>query len=169
MTEFESRSLEFSSFGASHGETPGRAAPPVNESAGKSKPSAEVVPKRPKRRFSAKEKLRILTAADGCVKHGELGALLRREGLYSSQLASWRLLRNRGELSALTDKKRGRKADSNPLRAELAASRRQVETLTKKLEQAAEIIDVQKKIAALFGKTIILPPHCERSWRISEI
>lgn len=161
MTEFQSRDVEFSLSGASHGETPGRGSPSGEHSGGKGKQSAEVIPKRTKRRFSAKEKLRIVTAADACTKHGELGALLRREGLYSSQVAAWRALRGRGELSALTEKKRGRKREANPLRAELAASEKRNAILIKKLEQAAEIIDVQKKIAALFGKTIILPPHLE--------
>ena len=141
-------------------ETSGRDSP-TGEQGGKKSRSTEVTPKRTKRRFSAKEKLRILVAADACVKHGELGALLRREGLYSSQVAKWRLLRDQGELGALAEKKRGRKPNTNPLKAELAASEKRIAILTRKLEQAAEIIDVQKKLAALFGKTITLPPHLE--------
>lgn len=144
-------------------ETTGRDSPTGEQSGGRKSRSTEVTPKRTKRRFSAKEKLRILVAADACVKHGELGALLRREGLYSSQVAKWRLLRDQGELGALTEKKRGRKPNTNPLKAELAASEKRNAILTRKLEQAAEIIDVQKKLAALFGKTITLPPHLEET------
>ena len=160
MVEFLSRGAEPDS--SDSPETTGRDSPTGERGGGKSK-STEVTPKRTKRRFSAKEKLRILVAADACVKHGELGALLRREGLYSSQVAKWRLLRDQGELGALSEKKRGRKPNTNPLRAELAASEKRVATLTRKLEQAAEIIDVQKKLAALFGKTITLPPHLEET------
>lgn len=159
MVEFLSRGVETDSSDSL--ETTGRDSPSGEPSGGSKSRSTEVTPKRTKRRFSAKEKLRILLAADACVKHGELGALLRREGLYSSQVAKWRLLRDQGELGALSEKKRGRKPNTNPLKAELAASEKRIAILTRKLEQAAEIIDVQKKLAALFGKTITLPPHLE--------
>jgi len=160
MVEFLSRDLE-TDFSDSP-ETTGRDSP-SGELGGKRSQSTEVTPRRIKRRFSGKEKLRILAAADACVKHGELGALLRREGLYSTQVAKWRVLRDQGELGALTEKKRGRKPNTNPLKAELAAAEKRVAVLTRKLEQAAEIIDVQKKIAALFGRTITLPPHLEET------
>jgi transposase-like protein len=128
-----------------------------------SKQSTEVTPKSTKRRFSAATKLRILAAADGCTKHGELGALLRREGLYSTQIASWRRLRDQGGLGSLTDKKRGRKPmDSTPLAAKLAASEKRVLALTKRLEKAEEIIDFQKKFAVMFGKIITLPEDIEK-------
>jgi transposase-like protein len=126
-----------------------------------SKKDVEVKPKRTKRRFSAAQKLRILAAADSCAKHGELGALLRREGIYSAQVAKWRLLRDQGELGALTDKKRGRKPNTNPLTAKLAESERRNAVLTRKLEKAQEIIEVQKKIAAFLGNIITLPAHLE--------
>lgn len=123
----------------------------------------EVTPKRTKRRFSAGEKLRILAVADGCTKHGELGALLRREGLYSSQIATWRTLRETGELDALTSKKRGRKAAIvNPLSKQLADAERKNRILTKKLEQAETIISFQKKFAEMFGKIITLPEELEK-------
>ena len=160
MVEFLSRGVETDFSGSP--ETTGRDSP-SGEQSGKRSESTEVTPKRTKRRFSAKEKLRILAAADACVKHGELGALLRREGLYSTQVAKWRVLRGQGELGALAEKKRGRKPNTNPLRAELAASEKRVAVLTRKLEQAAEIIDMQKKIASLFGRTITLPPHLEET------
>ena len=125
--------------------------------------STEVLPKRTNRRWSAKEKLRVLAAAEACVKHGELGALLRREGIYSSHLAKWRALREQGELGALGEKKRGRKpADAHPLVAKLAESEKKNRTLTKKLERAEEIISFQKKFAEMFGKIITLPDDIEK-------
>ena len=123
--------------------------------------SVEVMPKRQKRRFSAKAKLRILTAAEACSKPGEVGALLRREGLYSSQLTRWKRLQGQGELGALTDKKRGPKAVINPMKGKLAAAEKEVAALMRRLEKAEEIIDVQKKFAALFGKIMALPSHLE--------
>ena len=160
MIEFDPRSE--TQDGESHRQTTGRDSPSGEQQAAR-KQSTEVTPRRTKRRFSAADKLRIVNAADLCTKHGELGALLRREGLYSTQVATWRVLRDEGELGALTNKKRGRKPNTNPLKAKLAESEKRVATLTRKLEQAAEIIDVQKKIAALFGKTITLPPHLEET------
>jgi len=86
-------------------------------------------------------------------------AAARRD--YSSLLAKWRLLRDQGGRDALTEKKRGRKSTANPLQAQLAASERRVAALERKLQQASEIIEVQKKVAALLGNTIVLPPHLE--------
>ena len=74
-------------------------------------PDPQVVPKAKRRQFSAKYKLRILTEADNCTERGEIGALLRREGLYSSYLADWRKQRESGALNGLRDRKRGRKPD----------------------------------------------------------
>jgi len=160
MNEFLSRNNDQYFNGESHRETTGRDSP-SGEQSQMSNESNEVTPKRKKRRFSAQEKLRILAAADACTKHGELGALLRREGLYSTQVNNWRQLRDQGELGALTEKKRGRKPDTNPLTAKLAASEKKIAVLTKRLQMAQEIIDVQKKLAALLGNTIVLPPHLE--------
>ena len=143
-------------------ETPGRDES-VSEASPTMKDTTEVTPRKAKRRFPAKEKLRILSAADGCVKHGELGALLRLEGIYSTQLGKWRRLRDQGELGALTDKKRGRKPCTNPLAAKLAETERRLESMTKKLEKAEEIIDVQKKIAELFGRMTTLPTLLEKT------
>ena len=161
MTMFESRSDDQTKDGDSHSEGSGRQASQSKKPA-KSQQDNEVTPKRRKRRFSAKEKLRILALADACTKHGEMGALLRREGLYSTQIAAWRLLRDQGEMVGLSEKKRGRKpADTHPLVAKLAASEKREAVLTKKLEMAKEVIDVQKKFAALFGTIIKLPAHLE--------
>jgi transposase-like protein len=105
----------------------------------------QVVPKAERRRFSAEYKLRILAEADSCAEHGQLGALLRREGLYSSHLTTWRRQRNQGTLG----QKRGRKPD--PQAAEIARLQRENEQLRNRLERAEHIIDVQKKLAQLLG------------------
>lgn len=117
----------------------------------------EVVPKATRRQFSAAEKLRILQEADTCTQPGQIGALLRREGLYSSQLANWRRLRARGQLQALTPQQRGPKAVADPLAEELAALRRENARLQAQLTRAETIIDVQKKLSQLLG----LPPTSE--------
>ena len=115
-------------------------------------PDPEVVPRAKRRQFSAKYKLRILAEADQCTQRGEIGALLRREGLYSSHLTTWRKQRDRGQLEGLTPKKRGRKPD--PQAAELARLQRENERLQVRLEQAETIIEVQKKLSQMLG----LPP-----------
>jgi transposase-like protein len=113
-------------------------------------PDPEVVPKAKRRQFTAKYKLRILEEADRCTERGQIGELLRREGLYSSHLSKWRQLRARGQLQALAPKKRGRKGQ-DPSVAELARLRRENKRLRAQLEQAEIIIDVQKKLARLLG------------------
>jgi transposase-like protein len=106
----------------------------------------------PRRRFSAGYKLRILKQYETCTQPGEVGALLRREGLYSSNINTWRRQRDEGELHGLSPKKRGRKAkDINPLTKEVARLERENAKLTKKLQQAETIIEVQKKISEILG------------------
>jgi transposase-like protein len=112
-------------------------------------PDPEVVVKAQRRRFTAEYKRRILQEADACTQHGEIGALLRREGLYSSHLNTWRRQRARGELQGLTPAKRGRKA--NPQAAENARLQRETERLKAQLARAELIIDVQKKVSQLLG------------------
>jgi len=112
-------------------------------------PDPEVVPRAKRRQFSAEYKLRILTEADQCTRRGEIGALLRREGLYSSHLTTWRKQRDRGQLQGLTPQKRGRKPD--PQATELARLQRENAQLRRRLEQAELIIDVQKKVAQMLG------------------
>lgn len=113
---------------------------------------------RPRRRtFTAKEKLRILEEADRAPRGG-LGALLRREGLYSSALTEWRRQRDAGALSALTPLPRGpKRAVENRLATDLTASRQDNILLRQRLERAEAIIDLQKKLAELLGMPI-LPP-----------
>jgi len=110
------------------------------------------VPAKPKRRqFTAEYKRSILDQAEACRDEGAIGALLRREGLYSSHLTAWRRQREHGELTALGPKKRGRKPTANPLAEENQRLRTQNARLSRRLEQAELIIDVQKKVSALLG------------------
>lgn len=115
-------------------------------------PNPQVTPKAERRRFSAEYKLRILAEADTCTARGEIGAMLRREGLYSSHLEKWRRQRGRGALQGLTTQKRGPKVDSQA--AELTRLRRENEGLQARLQQAETIIDVQKKLSTLLGLSI---------------
>ena len=112
----------------------------------------EVLPTAKRRRFTTQEKVRILEEADACTEPGELGALLRREGIYSSYLSRWRRARDRGELQALSPKKRGPKsvADSG-LTKELAELQRENERLRGRLAQAEAIMEAQKKLSELLG------------------
>jgi transposase len=115
-------------------------------------PDPEVVPMAQRRKFSAEEKLRILEEAEACTEPGEVGALLRREGIYSSYLSKWREARDRGRLSAESDQKRGPKPASDArLRRELVRLQRENEQLQARLEQAEAIIEVQKKLSGLLG------------------
>jgi transposase-like protein len=110
------------------------------------------VPAKPKRRqFTAEYKRFILDAAEACRDEGAIGALLRREGLYSSHLTTWRRQREQGEREALAPKKRGRKSTANPLEEENQRLRAENTRLSRRLEQAELIIDVQKKVSALLG------------------
>lgn len=125
-------------------------------------PEAEVVVKTSRRRFSPSYKLRILEQADACSQSGEVGALLRREGLYSSHLSKWRLQREQGVLAGLTPRKRGRKAKPRSAGSvRIAQLERDVQRLQGKLEQAELIIDVQKKVSRLLG--ISMPTTPEKS------
>jgi transposase-like protein len=121
-------------------------------------PDPEVPATATRRRFTAEYKLGILKQADACTALGSLGALLRREGLYSSNLTTWRLQRDRGVLSALTPKKRGRKESvREPLRAENDKLRKANARLTSRLRQAEIIIDVQKKVSQILGIPLATP------------
>ena len=115
-------------------------------------PDPEVVLKAKRRQYTAKYKLRIVREADACTEPGQIGSLLRREGLYSSYLSKWRQQREDGQLQALSSKKRGRKPE-DPSAEELAQLQRENERLRARLEQAEIIIDVQKKLSKLLGLT----------------
>ncbi len=109
------------------------------------------VAKAVRRRFTAEYKLQIVREAEQCGP-GKIGALLRREGLYSSHLNNWRQQFANGQLAGLTPKKRGPKVDAQA--AELARLKRENERLQFKLRQAEAIISAQKKLAELFGMTL---------------
>ena len=112
---------------------------------------SEVSEKARRRRFSAEYKLRVLQEADACSEPGEIGALLRREGLYSSHLGVWRRQRDEGTLQGLS-RKRGRKAKpKNPLLKKVAELERENARLKSRLMQAETIIDVQKKVSQILG------------------
>ena len=105
-----------------------------------------------RRRFTAEYKLRILGEADQCTEPGQIGALLRRDGLYSSHLTAWRQQRNEGTLAGLTPRRRGRKASPDaPLIAENEKLKRENHRLTAKLHQAETILEVQKKLSEILG------------------
>ena len=116
------------------------------------------VPERPvRRRFTAEYKFRILSEADRSTESGQLGAMLRREGLYSSHLTAWRKQRNEGTFAGLEPKRRGRKTSPDaPLIAENERLQRDNQRLTARLRQAETIIEVQKKLSEILG--IPLPP-----------
>ena len=123
------------------------------------RPDPEVVAVARRRQFSSSDKRRILAAADRCAQPGEIGALLRREGIYSSHLSTWRRQRAAAERAGLEPQKRGRKTD--PALAET----RRIETLTREnerlrrqLAQAELIIDVQKKVATLLDMSMAHAP-----------
>lgn len=115
-------------------------------------PDPEVPEKKPRRRFTTAYKLRILKEYDACAKPGEIGAFLRREGLYYSNINTWLRQRDEGVLHGLSPKKRGRKAKKvNPLAKEVARLERENKKLSGKLKQAETIIEVQKKISEILG------------------
>ena len=112
----------------------------------------EVPEKATRRRFEAAYKLRILEEADRLTVPGAVGELLRREGLYSSHLTSWRRQRDEGSLAGLTPKRRGRKAKRKDVLAkENDRLRRENQRLAERLRQAETIIDVQKKVSEMLG------------------
>jgi transposase len=111
--------------------------------------------KRKRRRFTAAQKLALLREADACTKPGEIGAFLRREGLYSSHLADWRRARERGELEGLQPKKRGRKPKEVDARDErIEELERELAKERARRERAEALVDVQKKVALLLGQPL---------------
>jgi len=122
----------------------------------------EVVAKAKRRRFTAAYKLAVVEEAERSNAPGEIGALLRREGLYSSHLVEWRRLREAGALSALS-KKRGRKPTRNPLTEENRRLQAENARLTRQLQHAETIIDVQKKVSTLLGIPLPATPAGEEN------
>ena len=129
------------------GDASGSAPPPIPPGS-----NSEVVPRAQRRHFSNADKRRILQAADRCTMPGELGALMRREGVYSSSLSTWRRQREAADLAALAPHKRGPKAD--PARVDalsIAQLTRERDSLQSQLDKAQLVIEVQKKVTALLG------------------
>ena len=122
----------------------GEAAPPVL-------PDPETPEKPYRRRFSADYKLRILEEADACEAPGEVGRLLRREGLYSSHLAAWRKARRQGSLAALSKRRGPKGKPANPLARKVEKLERENSRLEEELRKAHVILDVQGKVAGLLG------------------
>lgn len=131
-----------------------RSATEGKTSAAKSHPDPEVVAQAKRRRFTAEYKQRILAAVDQAKDSGGIGALLRREGLYSSLLANWRRERDAGVLQALAPHKRGPKSKRDPVAEENQQLRRETQRLTEELRKAEIVIDIQKKVATLLGRPI---------------
>ena len=120
-------------------------------------PDPEVVDKATRRRFTAAYRRRVVREADACTEPGEVGALLRREGVYSSSLSAWRRQRAAGEFTG-TGAKRGRKAQpKDPRDKRIAQLEREKRRLARKLEQAETVIEIQKKVSTLLGISLKSP------------
>lgn len=128
-----------------------------------SRPPTEVTAKARRRKFTAEYKQKVLAQAEAC-ERGEVGALLRREGLYSSHLVEWRRARDAGQLAALTPKRRGPKAqERDPVSQKLAAIEREVARLKAENAKLQLICDVQKKLSLLLGLTLPTVPDDDKS------
>ena len=118
-----------------------------------------VSPTRSRRRFTAAYKLKILEAAAQCTKPGDVGALLRREGLYTSHLTAWRTAARRGELAGLSQRRGPKPAPADPHVKQIATLERQLARATARAERLELIVAVQKKVAQLLG--LVLPASDE--------
>jgi transposase-like protein len=125
------------------------------------RPDPEVLPKAKRRNFTASYKLWVLEEADKCRQQpGQIGALLRREGLYSSHLTTWQRQREAGQMAGLKPQKSGRKANEEA--AENIQLRHENKRLTRQLEQAELIIEAQKKLSEILGITLAQPKDGEK-------
>lgn len=124
-------------------------------------PEVEVAEKAARRQFNAEYKRKILKEADACTREGEIGALLRREGLYSSHLAVWRAARERGEIAGLAPRKRGPKvAPPDPRDRKIVELERETRRWKARAERAEALVDLQKKVSQILG--IALPESDEK-------
>ena len=135
----------------------------VADPAAAPRPNPEFVADAKRRTFTAEYKLRILAEADAAKSSGGVGSLLRREGLYSSHLVTWRKEREAGMRSGLTPKTRGPKSKRDPQQEELQQLRRVNQRLTEALRKAEIVIDVQKKVALLLGWPLPTADPAEKS------
>jgi transposase len=118
----------------------------------KSLTEVEVVAKAERRRFTAEYKLKVLREADRCKQPGEIGALLRREGLYWSNLTNWRKQRERGELAGLSVKQRGpQRREKSPLAERVRELERDNARLKRRAERAEGLVELQKKVSEILG------------------
>jgi transposase-like protein len=151
MNKSKAETMESSQLTAPEGAFPAARRASSNAPSG-ARPDPEVVATAQRRQFTSADKRRILEAADRCTQPGEIGALLRKEGIYSSHLTTWRRQRAADERAALAPHKRGRKAD--PAQTEdrrVLQLTQDNDRLRRKLAQANAIIDVQKKLCVLLG------------------
>jgi transposase len=123
----------------------------VDGGRGALRPNPEVLARAKRRTYTGEYKQKVLAEADAARRSGEIGAVLRRHGLYSSHLAKWRQERKSGILEGLAPQRRGPKSKANPLTTENQKLRRDNERLTDRLRKAEIVIDVQKKVAMLPG------------------
>lgn len=115
-------------------------------------PETEVLAKAQRRRFTAEYKRRILKEADRCLRPGEIGALLRREGLYSSALTAWRAARERGEIAGLASKPRGpRTRRVDPRDRKITAQEREIAQWKARAQRAEALVEIQKKFSEMVG------------------
>ena len=152
-----------------------RQAAPADSAATSSRPAPSLRPaaavpdlagpeKAARRRFTAEYTLRILREAEGCETPGVVGALLRREGLYSSHLTTWRQQQDQGALAALSPRVRGRRAaTAQPLVRRIAELERELARLHERLRQAEAIIAAQKKLSEILGLPLATPEQRERA------
>jgi transposase len=117
-------------------------------------PNPEVPAKGTRRRFTAEYKRKVLAEADRCKKSGELGALLRREGLYSSHLTQWRAARDRGELAGAGPKRGPKPQPVDPSAKRIAELEREIAKLKARAERAEFLVTMQKKMAKLLGQPL---------------
>ncbi len=141
----------------SHGEPARSGGASTNSSGASDQPDPQVPEKPARRRFMAEFKLQVLREADACTESGQIGEVLRRHGLYSSNLVTWRRERDLGALERLS-KKRGRKPQlQNPLSRRVAELERENARLNRRLKQAETIIEVQKKVSEILGIPLKTP------------
>ena len=121
-------------------------------------PAIEVMAKATRRRFTVEYKRKIVREADGCKTPGGIGAVLRREGLYSSHLTTWRAARERGELAGAPKKRGPARRGADPRDKRITELERERTRWQKRAERAEALVDLQKQVAALLGTPLTTEP-----------